>query len=157
MTHGFTTLRLKQNNSQSNGNSLTHPHQRRPWLSSWQGKSWRLFFCFFGADGVLLLHFLQKGHIVNRQYYTTLLWQLQYNIIAKCCGKLTKGMLFHQDNASAHKSAVTLTVAFNWMIIHHILKIWHHLTSICPQTWRNTRLEDIFPLKMLLWWMQRHS
>ena len=37
-----TTLRLKPSNSQSNGNTLIRPLQRRrPRSPSWQGKSWR--------------------------------------------------------------------------------------------------------------------
>ena len=48
-----------------------------------------------------------------------------------------KGVLFHQDNAQAHKSVVAMApvrdCGVNWLITLHILLIWHHLTSFVPQ------------------------
>ena len=65
---------------------------------------------YFDAAGILLVYFLWKGHTVTGQYHVTLLWQLRDDVIAKCLGKLTRAVLFYQDNAPAHKSPVTMTV-----------------------------------------------
>ena len=42
-------------------------------------------------------------------YYANLLRQLQREIKSKCPGILTKGVLYHQDNAPAHKSLVAMS------------------------------------------------
>ena len=49
--HVFTTLHIKQSNSQCNRNSLTCPHQRRPRSLRWQGKWWHWLLLFFGGGG----------------------------------------------------------------------------------------------------------
>ena len=56
---------------------------------------------------------LQKGQTINvRFYYVSLLRQLRENIKVKCHGKLSKGVLSHQDNALAHTD-VTAMAAIN--------------------------------------------
>uniref|UniRef100_A0A3Q0RHJ7 Mos1 transposase HTH domain-containing protein n=1 Tax=Amphilophus citrinellus TaxID=61819 RepID=A0A3Q0RHJ7_AMPCI len=49
-----------------------------------------------------------KGHTINGEYYANLLRQLRKAIKSKWPGKLTKGVLFHQDNAPVHKSMVSV-------------------------------------------------
>ena len=63
---------------------------------------------FWDADGILLIDYLQKGQTINGTYYTSLLTQLQEKINIKRCAKLTKGVLFHQDNAPVHKSVIAM-------------------------------------------------
>ena len=61
---------------------------------------------FWDADGILLIDYLQKGRTINGTYYASLLTQLREKIKIKRCGKLTKGVLFHQDNV--HKSVIAM-------------------------------------------------
>ena len=53
---------------------------------------------FWDADGTLLINYLQKGQTINVTYYASLLTQLWEKIKIKCRGKLTRVVLFHQDN-----------------------------------------------------------
>ena len=57
----------------------------------------------------MFIDYLQKGKTINRQYYAKLLRELQQAIKSKQPGKLTKGVLLHQDNAPAHKSLVAMS------------------------------------------------
>ena len=63
---------------------------------------------FWDADGILLIDYLQKGQTINGTYYASFLMQLREKIKIKCRGKLTKGMLFHPDNAPVHKSVIAM-------------------------------------------------
>lgn len=63
---------------------------------------------FWDSEGILLVDYLMKGHTVTGEYYSNLLWQLRDNIKEKRHGKLTKGILFHQDNAPAHTSNIAM-------------------------------------------------
>ena len=68
---------------------------------------------FWDAEGVLLIDYLSKGSTVTGQYYSDLLWQLREQIKVKRRGKLSRGVIFHHDNAPVHKSAVAMSA------IHH--------------------------------------
>ena len=48
------------------------------------------------------MDYLPKGHTLNAEYYSSLLVQLKDILKEKCCGKVTKGVLFLHDNAPAH-------------------------------------------------------
>ena len=63
---------------------------------------------FWDAAGILLTDYLQKGQTINGAYYASLLTQLREKIKIKRRGKLTKGVLFHQDNAPVHKSVIAM-------------------------------------------------
>ena len=63
---------------------------------------------FWDADGILLIDYLQNRQMINSTYYASLLTQLREKIKIKRRGKLTKGVLFHQDNAPVHKSVITM-------------------------------------------------
>ena len=63
---------------------------------------------FWDAKGVLLVDFLETGQTINGMYYAQLLQQLKEQIKLKRRGKLSKGVIFHQDNAPAHTSAVAM-------------------------------------------------
>ena len=56
----------------------------------------------------MFIDYLQKGQTINGEYYANLLRELRKAIKSKRPGKLTKGVLFHQDNAPAHKSVVAM-------------------------------------------------
>ena len=104
------------------------------------------------GDGLHLLGC--KGHSLhwlpserpnlNGEYYANLLRQLRKAIKSKRPGKLMKGVLFHEDNAPAHKSVVAVwDCGLNWLITLHILLIWHHLTIICSPTWKTLGWEAV--------------
>ena len=63
---------------------------------------------FWDADGILLIDYLQKGQRINGTYYASLLTQIREKIKIKRRGKLTKGVLFHHDNAPVHKSVIAM-------------------------------------------------
>ena len=53
--------------------------------------------------------YLQKGKTINGEDYAKLLRELRQAIKSKRPGKLTKGVLLHQENAPAHKSLVAMS------------------------------------------------
>ena len=64
---------------------------------------------FWDAKGIVFIDYLQKGKTINGEYYAKLLRELGQAIKSKWPGKLTKGVLLHQDNAPAHKSLVAMS------------------------------------------------
>jgi len=62
---------------------------------------------FWDQDGVLLIAYLPKGQTINAEYYSSLLEQLNDILKEKRRGKVTKGVLFLHDNASAHRALAT--------------------------------------------------
>ncbi|XP_076029120.1 histone-lysine N-methyltransferase SETMAR-like [Oratosquilla oratoria] len=65
---------------------------------------------YWAAKGIVFIDYLQKGKTINGKYYANLLMQLRKAIKSKRAGKLTKGVLFHQDNAPAHMSVVAVAL-----------------------------------------------
>ncbi|GBP77052.1 Histone-lysine N-methyltransferase SETMAR [Eumeta japonica] len=57
---------------------------------------------FWDSEGVLLIDYLPKGTTMNGQYYANLLAQAREAVVQKQRGKLSRGVLFLQDNASVH-------------------------------------------------------
>ena len=78
---------------------------------------------FWDAKGIVFIDYLQKGKIINEEYYATLLRELRQAIKSKRPGKLTKGVLLHQDNAAAHKSLVAMSAVHDcgFELIYHPL------------------------------------
>ena len=82
---------------------------------------------FWDSEGILVTDCLEKGRTVTGDYYSSLLVQLCENIMSKRPEKLTKGVLFHQENAPSHKAAVSMATThhcgFNstLFLIHFIL------------------------------------
>ena len=66
-------------------------------------------FVYWDAKDIVFIDYHQKGKTMNREYYVKLLRELQQVIKSKQSGKLTKGVLLHQDNAPAHKSLVAMS------------------------------------------------
>ncbi|XP_014772049.1 uncharacterized protein LOC106870462 [Octopus bimaculoides] len=52
--------------------------------------------------------FIDYLHTVNGEYFATLLRQLRNDVKTKRSGKLTICVLFHQDNALAHKCLISV-------------------------------------------------
>lgn len=63
---------------------------------------------FWDAQGVILVDYLERGRTITGIYYTELLQKLRQAIKEKRRGKLSRGILFHQDNAPAHTSHVAM-------------------------------------------------
>ena len=76
---------------------------------------------FWDADGILLIDYLQKGQTINGTYYASLPTQLRENIEIKRRGKLTKGVLFHQDNAPVHKFVIAMAAIhdYGFKLVEH--------------------------------------
>ena len=63
---------------------------------------------FWDSEGVLLVDYLEKGKTINGKYYANLLRQLRAKILELRPGKITKVVMFHQDNAPAHTSGIAM-------------------------------------------------
>ena len=65
--------------------------------------------------------YLENGKIVNSEYYCSLLNKLTGKLKEKRSGKLSRGVMFHQDNAPCHKSQLTTNKLENlgFQIIDH--------------------------------------
>ena len=63
---------------------------------------------FWNAQGVIMLDFLAKKSTITVAYYANLLDQLRTAICEKRRGKLSKGILLQQDNASVHTCKIAM-------------------------------------------------
>ena len=64
---------------------------------------------FWNSHGVILIDYLQKGKIITGAYYVSLLDKLKAELAEKRPHFQKKKILFHQDNAPSHISAVAMT------------------------------------------------
>ena len=62
---------------------------------------------FWDQDSILPIDYLPKGQTINAEYYLSRLVQLKDILKEKRRGKVTKGVLFLHDNASAHRTLAT--------------------------------------------------
>ena len=76
---------------------------------------------FWDKEGIIMIDYLQKGKTINADYYTSLLDQLKQKLKEKRRGKLSKGVLFLQDNASSHKAHRTMQKfdQIGFELLHH--------------------------------------
>jgi hypothetical protein len=56
---------------------------------------------------ILLADYLEKRATIMAKHYAALLDKLKQQLGSKHRGKLSKGILFLQDNAALHKAAIT--------------------------------------------------
>lgn len=63
---------------------------------------------FWDSHGVILIDYLQKGKTITGAYYASLLDELKAQIAEKRPYLQKKKILFHQDNAPSHTSAVAM-------------------------------------------------
>ena len=68
---------------------------------------------FWDAKGVIMLDFLPKRSTITGVYYANLLDQLRTAIREKRRGKLSKGVLLHQDDARVHTGKVAMDECIN--------------------------------------------
>jgi len=65
---------------------------------------------FWNAECILFIDYLEKGKTITREYYSNLLTRLDEKIHEKKLGFQKKKIIFHQDNAPAHKSVLTMAL-----------------------------------------------
>lgn len=61
---------------------------------------------FWNSQGIIMLNVLNKGKAITRNYYSTLLPTLQEASVETRRGVIHKGIMFLQNNSSAHESHV---------------------------------------------------
>ena len=61
---------------------------------------------FWDGKGAILLDCLPKGSRTTGEYYANLPVQLRIAICEKKCGKLSKVVFVHQDNARVHNCKI---------------------------------------------------
>ena len=78
---------------------------KRPKTQQWDGKV--MASVSWDVHGTLFIDYLEKGKTINSDYYMVLLDRLSAEIKKKRPHMLQKKALFHQENASCHKSMKT--------------------------------------------------
>ncbi|UYV71407.1 hypothetical protein LAZ67_8003034 [Cordylochernes scorpioides] len=68
---------------------------------------------FWDSDGILLLDFLNKGQTITGNYYANLVKQLREAIKERKRGKLSRKIVYHQDNAPSHRSLQAMTAIYD--------------------------------------------
>ena len=63
----------------------------------------------WNAKGIWMIDYFQKSCTINEGYYANLLKHFRREVKSKRPGMLTKGVLFHQNNAPAHKALVAMS------------------------------------------------
>ena len=63
---------------------------------------------FWNAEGILFIDYLEKGKTITGEYYSNLLTQLDKKICEKRPGLQKEKIIFHHDNAPAHKSVLAM-------------------------------------------------
>ena len=89
---------------------------------------------FWDSDGVLMIDYLERGKTVTGVYYAELIRNLRSAIKEIRRGKLSHGVLLHQDNAPAHTSAVAMAAIENAASNCSVCRIhqtWFRLTTTC--------------------------
>ena len=75
-----------------------------------------LAFVFWDAQGILFINYLEKGRIINSEYYIALLVCLKEEITKNWPQMKKKKVLFHQDNAPCHESIPTMTKLYELLL-----------------------------------------
>jgi len=82
-----------------------------------------------------MIDYLERGKTVTGVYYAELIRKLRPAIKEIRRGKLSHGVLLHQDNAPAHTSAVEWlqfeNAASNCSVNRRIHQTWLRLTTTC--------------------------
>jgi len=92
----------RQSNIQWSGGIAAHPAPKKFRVQKSGGKV--LASIFWDHDDIFLVDYLSKGQIINAEYYSSLLVQLNDILKEKRRGNFTKGVLFVRDNAPAHRA-----------------------------------------------------
>ncbi|UYV72817.1 hypothetical protein LAZ67_10000876 [Cordylochernes scorpioides] len=68
---------------------------------------------FWDSEGILFLNFLNKGQTITGDYYANLVKQLREAIKEKRRGKLSRKIVYHQDNAPSHRSLQAMATIYD--------------------------------------------
>jgi histone-lysine N-methyltransferase SETMAR len=63
---------------------------------------------FWDAEGILFIDYLKKGKTITGKYYSNLLIRLDEKFHEKRPSFQKKKIIFHQENAPAHKSVLAM-------------------------------------------------
>jgi predicted ATP-dependent protease len=64
---------------------------------------------FWDVEGILFIDYLENGKTITGEYYSNLLTRLEEKEISEKRPSLQKKkIIFHQDNAPAHKSVLVM-------------------------------------------------
>ncbi|UYV62215.1 hypothetical protein LAZ67_1008243 [Cordylochernes scorpioides] len=85
---------------------------------------------FWDSEGVLLLDFLNKGQTINGNYYANLVKQLREAIKEKRRGKLSRKIVYHQDNAPSHRSLQAMAAIYD--SVFELLPHAHYSPDLAP-------------------------
>ena len=88
---------------------------------------------------MIYIDYVEKSKTITGFYYAELLGRFDTELQKKRPHLAKKIVLFHDDNALAHTSAVATDKFFELgyellPLIHRILQIWPRATSFCFQT-----------------------
>lgn len=85
------------------------PDERRPKRPKTHSSAGKVMASvFWDAQGILFIDYLENGRTINSEHYIQQLIRLKEEIAAKRPGMMRKKILFHQDNAPAHRSMATI-------------------------------------------------
>lgn len=86
-------------------------------------------------------HCVQKGHTINGENYASLLKQLRRDNKTKSPGQISEGVYFHQENATAPRSFVSMTALWLgfWTVSSPFQSSWtdYHLFPNIKNIWQN--------------------
>jgi len=102
---GYITMTRRQSTNQWSGGIAAHPAPKNSEYKNPLEKY--LASIFWDQEGILLFDYLPKGQTTNAEYYSSLLVQLEGSLKEKRREKVTKGALFLNDNAPAHRALAT--------------------------------------------------
>ncbi|GFU83454.1 histone-lysine N-methyltransferase SETMAR [Trichonephila clavipes] len=110
---------------------------------------------FWNSHGIILIDYLQKGKTITGSYYASLLDKLKAELAEKRPHLQKKKILFHQDHAQSHTSAVATAKihelcdeAHFWLngyVNKQNCRIW---SEVYPQVYVETPLH---PEKLTIW------
>ena len=98
---------------------------------------------FWAVNGLILVHFQEKGQTVtNARYSDMLVNKVKPAIQSKHRGLLSKRVLLLHNNACPHTALHTVGTlrALKFEVLKHLPyspDSWHHKTSICLDLWKN--------------------
>ena len=109
MTVDETLVHYYEPENKAQSRQWVGPGSPRPKKFKTQPSAGRMMaVVFWDAKGVIMLDFLPKRSTITGVYYANLLDQLRTAIREKRRGKLSKGVLLHQDNARVHTCKVAM-------------------------------------------------
>lgn len=100
----------------------TEPSCSAPKQPKWSKSSKKIMASiFWDAKGILLVDYLQTGKTITGEYYCNLLDQLDEKIREKRPGLQKKKVIFHHDNAPAHRGALATAklVGLQYELLEH--------------------------------------